>query len=636
MCGICGIWNRAGDTPGDERLAAMMVQLRHRGPDGQGSWHGGSIYFGHRRLRILDPSPLGDQPMHSSDGRYTLLFNGEIHNYLQLRRELARSGVRFQTQTDTEVVAAAWSRWGAECLRRFNGMWALALWDSASHELYLSRDRFGIKPLYWLQAGEEIGFASEIKALLAAFPEQRRANRREIFHFLTGGVPDSSDATFFADVRSVSPATLLRIGRNHQLSSRYWGAADSLDRPASRQPDEELLELLDDAVRLRLASDRPLGTTLSGGLDSSTISALAATHSHGPLPTFALRYPGRTIDESAHATAVLERWPQLCVNWVEPTPDCLLEEIERIVWHHDAPTPMRGRLPAWILARQAGSQVRVLLDGSGGDELLAGYPRFLVPASLDLARHPISSGASIEAISALRRAWSHHAPTKYDVLRPLVLRAAALLRRTGPNHSGVLRRQFRREAGPGDWERNFHGWLRREMNGPFPTYLKNALWHELTCAGLPEALHNVDATTMAHSIEGRPPLLDHRVVEFCFALPQQAYFETGWSKGILRRATRHLLPDTVRWRRTKLGFPSPIGEWMRDPVTAGEIQARLTASELVCEAVEPSHLRAMFDPTRRAEPKPGRFRQSPEFVWRLLTLALWEGSFLGADLRPPS
>jgi len=573
--------------------------------------------------------------MHSADGRYTLLFNGEIHNYLELRRELTRSGARFQSQTDTEVILAAWIRWGSECLRRFNGMWAIALWDSSRHELFLSRDRFGIKPLYWLQVGDEIGFASEIKALLAAFPDQREANRQEISHFLTGGVPDSSDATFFAAVQSVTPATLLRVGLNHELSTRYWGAADSLDRSVSSHPAEELLNLLDDAVRLRLAADRPLGTSLSGGLDSSTVSALAARHRHGPLPTFSLRYRGRAIDESAYVNAVVERWPNLSVNWVEPRPDGLLEDIERIVWYHDAPTPMRGRLPAWILARQAGHQVRVLLDGSGGDELLAGYARFLVPAAVDLAFHPVASGASIGAAKALRRAWSLHGPTRYEVLRPFALSAAALVRRAGPSSADLLRPEFRLEAGSGDWERNFHGWLRRGMNGPFPTYLKNALWHELTCAGLPEALHNADATTMAHSIEGRPPLLDHRVVELCFALPQQAYFEAGWSKGILRRATGELLPDAARWRRSKLGFPSPIGEWMAEPATLNEIQARLATSELIREAVEPSHLRAVVDTIRRAKPAPGRYRRSPELLWRLLTLALWESSFLGAALRPP-
>lgn len=639
MCGICGIWHRDGQPVEPTRVRAMALRIRHRGPDGEGYWDASAISFGHRRLSILDTTPGADQPMHSADRNLTITFNGEVHNFEELRDTLSTDGFRFRTRTDTEVVLAAWERWGVDALRRFNGMWAFALWDHAKRELTLSRDRLGIKPLYWLRRGRTVAFASEAKALAEAFPKLRVPDREEIAHFLTGGVVAGTEKTFFKDIESVPAGCAIRIGPESERLVRYWSVEDCFAIGQGRQTShEELLSLLDDAVRLRLTTERPLGTTLSGGLDSSTVAALAARRtSAATLPAFSLSYPGRTIDESGYAEAVTRRFPKIHMQRVQPRQRNLMSHIERIVWFEDAPTPMRGRLPAWLLFRQAGRRVRVLLDGGGGDEILAGYARFLVPAALDLIDGASSrSSPSAHPFSALINAWRRTPPSKLDVLRPFELRAAASLNWNQLRYRRVLRPAFRAGAGSGDLSRQFHSWLRKDTPRPFASRLKNALWHELTRSGLPESLRQTDALTMAHSIECRPPLLDHRIVELCFAGPPDQYFAGGWSKSPLRKATAGLLPESVRRRRRKLGFPSPIAEWLREPAMLNHVRARLAASALVHEAIEPAHLHRLYRGMESFGPPSKRFRDSPEFLWRLLTLAIWERQFLDTRLNPPA
>ncbi|HEX6701481.1 MAG TPA: asparagine synthase (glutamine-hydrolyzing), partial [Gaiellaceae bacterium] len=273
MCGIAGIWDRSAAPVAREALERMGEILRHRGPDGSGVWLDGDVGLANRRLAVVDPTPAGDQPMGLPDRGLWLTYNGEIHNYVELRRELEACGARFRTHTDTEVVLHAFAAWGLDAFERFNGMWAIALWDARERSLVLSRDRFGIKPLCYSLRSGRIAFASEPKAILAAFPEEREPDRTEIGRFLGGEFTDAGEATFFANVRSVPPATCLVWSRDGLARHSYWRFEPGGETP---KPDaeERFRELLRDAVRVRMRSGVPVGACLSGGLDSSAIAAL--------------------------------------------------------------------------------------------------------------------------------------------------------------------------------------------------------------------------------------------------------------------------------------------------------------------------------------------------------------------------
>jgi asparagine synthase (glutamine-hydrolysing) len=310
--------------------------------------------------------------MADESGRFRIVYNGEVHNYLELRRDLESAGHVFRSGGDTEVVLQAFVAWGEECFRRFNGMWALAVWDARDRALTLSRDRFGIKPLCVSRRGARLAFASEPKAILAAFPEEREPDRRELAAFLQGAVPDGTEATFFRNIRTIPPDSVVRIEGGKQTRRKFWGFTPGEDRP---RPDsvEAFSELFGDATALRLRSDVPVGACLSGGMDSSAIVARAAPRLPGGMDCFSLLYPGAPCDESRFAAAVAEAMPTCRLHWVEPDASDLLATMERIVWHHDAPAPLRGRYPQWYVFGAASRHVRVVLDGQGGDEMLGGY-----------------------------------------------------------------------------------------------------------------------------------------------------------------------------------------------------------------------------------------------------------------------
>src|SRR2546423_1031785 len=378
MCGIAGIWERSGRPVDQAALERMSGILRHRGPDGSGLYVEAELGLATRRLAIVDPSPAGDQPMSLPERGLRLTYNGEIHNYVELRRELEALGAEFRTHTDTEVVLQAYAAWGLDCFERFNGMWALGLWDARERSLVLSRDRFAIKPLCYSVSGGGFCFASEPKAILAAFPEERLPNRAEIDRFLSGGFPDAGESTFFANVKSLSPATTLVVSRDGVRARRYWTFEPGEESP---QPDaeERFRELLRDAVSVRMRSDVPVGACLSGGLDSSAIAALVEPPEDRPMHCFSLLYDGWRDDESRYSRVAAEARPgRFVVHWVRPRSAGLVETMRKIVWHHDAPMPIRGRVGPWFVMEEAGRHVKVVLDGQGGDEILAGHSRFLL------------------------------------------------------------------------------------------------------------------------------------------------------------------------------------------------------------------------------------------------------------------
>jgi len=588
VCGIAGIWDRSGEPVDLRVLERMGAILRHRGPDGSGVWLDGEVGLANRRLAVVDPTPAGDQPMGLPERGLWLTYNGEIHNYVELRRELEARGARFRTHTDTEVVLHAYAAWNHDAFERFNGMWALGLWDARERTLVLSRDRFGIKPICYSERDGRIAFASEPKAILAAFPEEREPDRGEIARFLDGEFTDAGEATFFANVRAVPPATCLVWSRD-DLERRSTWSFEPGDETPKRDVEERFRELLRDAVRVRMRSHVPVGACLSGGLDSSAIAALVEVPADRPMHCFSLRYDGSRDDESRFAAAVTRDRFEL--HWVRPEPGDVLETIRRIVWHHDAPTPIRGRLAQWHVLEEAGRHVKVVLDGQGGDELLAGYSRFVVPYALDRLR--LRGGrrrlprelADLARIESRSRLWF------------LALASVRAARTRSP----------------------------RER--PYRSRLNNALWSELRSEGLPEVLHAEDALSMAFSVESRTPFLDHRLVELCFSLPLTDKIADGWTKSLLRRALRDDVPAEILERRRKLGFSAPTAEWLRRDETRRAVRELLLDRRTLD--------RGWLD-SRRVERGLRAFETGPPLyvahrvgrVWRWITLELWAQDFL--------
>ncbi|HUO82689.1 MAG TPA: asparagine synthase (glutamine-hydrolyzing) [Gammaproteobacteria bacterium] len=630
MCGIAGIWRRDGVPIAPGVLADMGRSLRHRGPDGAGEWQDGCVGFAHTRLSIVDASDRSAQPMRNADASRVLIYNGEIHNYRELRAELAAAGVAFRSTGDTEVVLASFERWGEPAFERFNGMWALAIWDADARRLVLSRDRFGIKPLYYSVRGSRIAFASEPKAILAAFPEERVADGEEVHAFLNGGSPDVGDHSFFRNIRAVRPATTMRFAATGAAqASVYWRFEPGNILPTGAGAAERFRALLDDAVRLRMRSDVPVGAALSGGLDSSAVARLAVANG-GALDCFSLRYPGKPYDESGYAAAVADS-AQYRMHWVEPDPGEVMPLAHDIVWHHDSPVPIRGRLPHWAVMRAASRHVRVILEGQGGDELLAGYPHFDRPYLTDRLRS--MRWWSPASLGALRRELVRLNELRGGRRGPLTAMALRRLKSLLPRWPWMRfeTRQFASQFGGLDPLRRRSPWSSPEVPRPFASHLNNALWLELRFGGMPESLHGADAMSMAFSIESRAPFLDHRLVEFCFALPFEEKIRDGWTKSILRRALERDLPESVLRRTHKLGFPAPYGEWLsRDDNYAAIREILLSRACRDRGVLAPAALERWLPAAPRGQ---AYVRRYVETVWRMLTLEIWFQKFIDAPVR---
>ena len=563
MCGIAGIMELAGAPVDSARLGRMTDSLVHRGPDGHGLEIRGAVGLGHRRLKIVDLSDASAQPMSIADNSLWLSYNGEIHNYIELRAELEDCGIQFRTTGDTEVVLWAWKTWGSDCFEKFNGMWAMAIWDVAAQCLTLSRDRFGIKPLYYAESEERLVFASECKAILAGFPELRIPDTDTIREYLNGASPHASPATFIRPLRSVPAGTLLQIRDKKIHRQRYWSFQPGEEEPVA-DSEEQFRTLLDDSVRLRLRTDARLGSALSGGLDSATVVRLAGPRKPG-LSCFSLRNREPQLDESRYAAMAADDAERYRLHWIDPGPVQLAEIAPALCWHHDGPPMLRGTIPQWLVEQSVhASGVKVLLDGQGSDELLGGYELFALPYLLDRIRlrqhHP--EPFSWKGLWQEARDLAQVDSRNNSVLDVLIKRNLKHWLRPGTTRTAEFAGPSL-DTGKGRTSQHYRrSWIHSSSRRPYRSHLNNALWQELRGAGLPEVLHAEDAMTMAFSIESRLPFLDHRLVEFCFRLPYHEKIRDGWTKSLLRRSTQGVLPEEIRWRRRKLGFPGPHGKWL--------------------------------------------------------------------------
>jgi asparagine synthase (glutamine-hydrolysing) len=596
MCGIAGIVGPAVD---EALLAAMAGQMAHRGPDSQGVWHDGAAGLAFRRLAIIDLDHRSDQPLHL--GPWHLVFNGEIYNYRELRKELQGLGHRFVTEGDGEVLLHAWAQWEDAALERLNGMFAAAVWHDERRELVCARDPFGEKPLYWAEAGKGVVFASEIPTLLAAFPELAVVNEDAVPPYLGLGYMPSITESFFSRIEQLPAAHLLRVVDGGATVERYW-RPQTVEVPATFvEAASTLRELLSDSIRLRLRSDVPVGTSLSGGIDSSAIVGLAAQIAGDHRRhAFTAHFPGFERDEWSYAQAVAEAAGVTEHHEVLPTAEGLLEDLAEVVRFQGEPFGSASIYAQWCVmrsAREAG--ITVLLDGQGADELFAGYP-----SAIGWALRSQGVLAMVRGLRApIARANLHLAMEGERLRVPAILSRAFRRRETSPYASPGVRETVERVPR-----------LPMPPSG-FRTPLAKELVRQAFHRMLPDLLRYADRNSMAHSREVRLPFLDRRVAEFALSLPAEFLYRDGVTKAVLREAVRGIVPAEVLDRRDKVGFEPPEATWF----AGAAFMARI--SEVL---LDPRALARGFYDAREIEAdlRAGNWRD-PRGIWRALNLELW-------------
>jgi len=602
MCGIAGYLDvREQATTG--QIQAMTDRLVHRGPDAgkfvlidtrtSSTWQGdGSrparnfdLALGHRRLSIIDLSDAGLQPMASADGRYWIVFNGEIYNYIELRTELRALGHVFSSNSDTEVLLAAYREWGRGCLARFNGMWAFAIWDTHEKRLFCARDRFGVKPLYYAFGDDWFAFASEPKALFAHPRVPRKPNAAIIYDYLSLRLVDHTNETFFEGIYALPGAHSLTYQRGSKpVIERFWDLTPPTERDSSPREDREAIEkfqaLFEDAVRIRLRADVPIGTCLSGGLDSSSIVVTANRLMFDELHldpalvgdrqrTFTACFEDPRIDERKFVDDVIAK-TGASTHRVFPSGTRLWDELPALVAQMDEPfhsTSQYSQYNVMRLVRESG--VTVTLDGQGADELMAGYPGYqgvffatlLRAGKFSAAAHTLRANMRMaqrgrSAMDLAVRAVYGLLPT--SITTPIRTKLSPLFSSRSPEGRSlqVLRPELRER-----FESRRIGWI--EQRAASMQNLGAKLYDDVFKFSLPGLLRYADRNSMAFSIESRMPLLDYRLAEHIFSLPLSLLMRDGWTKWVFRESQADRLPPSVQWRKDKLGFVTPEGIWLK-------------------------------------------------------------------------
>ncbi len=579
MCGFVVVASLNSEQTDQGQLEHATAVLGHRGPDDSGYFSGDGVGIGFCRLSIFDLSSAGHQPMISPDGRYVLCFNGAIYNFEELRQDLVAKGHRFRSRGDTEVLLAAWVEWGANCLPRLNGMWAFVIFDRQTRRLFGARDRFGVKPLYWSRTDRSLVFASEIKAIRDAGLAPMSIDRVALADFLLEGRLDVDGRTFYEGPRQVPAGTQFEADLSGRLRwHRYWSideAAQSVDVPAD--PAEAFAHLFEDSIRLRMRSDVPVGVLLSGGLDSTSIVCSMARQLPGPAREHslgALAYMDPQFDERAYIDATLGQ-TQAQLLPLDIAPGDVWDSVAAVIWHQDEPVHSVNAVLGYHLMRLARSHgIKVVLNGQGADETLAGYPDFFSVYRLELLRagRLRTLHRSIRAANGTATdAWARVATASlYRALRWMPGYAALAPRR---RRARIARASWVAPALKARWRPHEHADV---------TTLDAALRHSLEHSHLPVYLRVEDRNSMAHGVEERLPFLDHRLVAFAFRLGADWKLRGSQTKVLLREAMRGRIPEAVRTRSQKFGFPTSVDAWFRGPLF--EPLKDLLGSRIVREA----------------------------------------------------
>jgi asparagine synthase (glutamine-hydrolysing) len=552
MCGIAGIVG-LGAAQQASVAEAMSARISHRGPDGQGQWLEDGAALTHRRLAIIDLSADGAQPIVSGCDRYVLIFNGEIYNYRELKEELRGLGENFRGNSDTEVLLAAWCRWGRGCLQRLNGMFAFAVWDRQKKALFAARDRFGEKPFYYLEHESRLYFASEVKAFKPVPGLRWEPNPEAVADFAAERISDHTDRCFYEGISQLRPGGWLSYCDGRVAKGTYW-SLDETD-PSGAVDDDQLRETMRDAVRIRLRADTPIGTLLSGGIDSSLVTCLVAELT-GASRTYAFStINSPPVAEAKGIDAVLARLPALVPIQDHPSAEQFWLDLPMILWHQEEPfadASMAAHFSLMRMARHRG--IPVLLTGQGADEVFGGYESAFLQYLGSRVRWGTSAEIADAARSAIACCRPQLAKVAYHMLPP---KFSSRIKRARIHRLAWLSPEFRVASAELDAAES-------HVEDPNTTYLKNLL----RVRTLPGFLHYEDRNSMAFGIETRLPFLDHRLVELAFRVPANRRFEGGMPKARLRAVARQWVPAEIVNRRAKTGYPAPLAQWAREKARA--------------------------------------------------------------------
>ncbi|MFO1418574.1 MAG: asparagine synthase (glutamine-hydrolyzing) [Methylotetracoccus sp.] len=605
MCGISGRFNLDGRPVDRDECLAMRDIMVHRGPDDGGLFVEGPVGLGHRRLSIIDLAG-GHQPLSNEDGSVTVVFNGEIYNFAEIREELEARGHVFATHSDTEVIVHLYEELGAECVQRFRGMFAFALWDARRRRLLLARDRLGIKPLYFATPGRSIVFGSEIKALLQAGDVPAEIDPVGLRRYLVYRHP-YGHGTLFRGIEQLPPGHVLLADAHGWSVQRYWDAPQQGEAAGDA---DQFLPLLEESVRLRMISDVPLGAFLSGGVDSSVITALMARHTDR-VRTFSVGFVPGEESELGWARMVAEHCRADHREFTLGSED-FFSLVRKLVWHHDEPMMFPASIPLYLLSRESKRVATVMLAGEGADEILAGYDNNI--RGYWLARWAAAIPGPLRTAVArlpLPSRWRALAETLASSDTDRVLRAFRL----GDSQAMLAASRIPLPPGSEDdgallseigLEQRGGGFLDRLLYFQLKTYLVALLMKQ-------------DKMSMAASIETRVPFLDHKLVEFAFSLPDEQKIRGKEGKHLLKRSSRGLLPDQIIYRR-KQGFPVPIADWFRAPGNPF-IEVLLDRQTLSDGLLDGVYVRDVVERFQRGQ---GNTMQ----LWSILNLELWRREFL--------
>lgn len=609
MCGIAGVYSIDGKPISSDLIKKMIDIMRYRGPDDEGYYIQGNLGLGHCRLSIIDLSSAGHQPMSNEDGSVWIVFNGEIYNYLELVPDLKAKGHRFRSRSDTEVIIHAYEEYGDECVYLLNGMFAFVIWDSRTKSLFLARDHLGIKPLYYMFDGKRLIFASEVKAILEYVEVKKQPNYNAIadyfcFRFVVG------DDTFFEGIKKLLPGYYAILKDEKFVTKQYWDIRfNSKNGQDESYYREKLSELLQEAVRLQLRSDVPVGAHLSGGIDSSSVVAFASQFVSHPLKTFNGRFEeGIGYNESRYAKIVAKH----CVTdhyEIVPKVEDFFSILPKLIWYMDEPAAGPGIFPQYFVCKLASEHVKVVLGGQGGDELFGGYSWHRSgDLKSRLNRFRKMNLSAVEAISLIFDL------TRYCFQAKLRIIPFKVFSRLETDKS-IIHPDFCKRVE--DNRRKYHEYY--SYSATLEPLDRMLYWDVKNL--LPALLQVEDRTSMAVSIESRVPILDYRIAEFAASIPSNLKVNRSISKYILRQAVKDFVPSTILNRRDKKGFPTPICIWFQKyPQFLSEL---LLSSNL--------HQRGIFNENcvrqLLSEHVNGK-KDHSERIWELLNVELWHQVFI--------
>ena len=619
MCGICGFnWK-------DDSLISRMVQkIHHRGPDAQGFQTFEGMSIGNARLSIIDLSPNGNQPMHSKDQRYWIVYNGEIYNFLPIREELLKKGYEFKSKTDTETVLYAFIEWGPDCLKRFNGMFGIAIWDNLKKELFLARDRLGIKPLYYYFKDGKFLFGSEIKCILESDAVKKEVNVQSLYYYL-GYEFVPAPNTMFDTISKLRQGHYAIFSQDNLSIHKYWELKFNPTTAGEEEIADELYKATEEAVRKRLLSDVPVGVFLSGGLDSSTVTGFAKKLYPSTLKSFSIGYRDQSFSELPYAKQVSDYYKTehnvLMIDPVSP------DDIEKSLYHLDEPMTDLSTIPFYLISCKAREQVKVCLSGEGGDEVLLGYDRFKA-ARLNSYYGLIPSFIRNAALNPLIMKL----PDQPQKKGPINMLKRFIEGSMHPDPVGAMRWQFFMQS---EFEKSLFipRYASKIQFTPFdPVYaIKNLceskdpvdqdIFTDIKLTMADSVLMKVDKMSMATSLEVRVPFLDYEFVEFCGTIPHELKLKGFTTKYILRKmlSKYNFLPENII-QRGKQGYSLPVKNWLREDLKDFMVSL-LNGSPVIQEYINQDYLKRLI------QEHLSKKHNHNHILWALMNLALWHKRF---------